>query len=76
MWKVINDAGISKVLEYRSPGRHYILLISYAIYRQELRVVSIILKGNKKTYAFTSIEELKTFLFKRKVPPHQYKIMA
>jgi len=69
MWKVINDASISKVLEYRSLGRRYVLLISYAIYHQELRAMSIVLKGNRKTYAFTSIEELKTFLSKRDVPP-------
>jgi hypothetical protein len=67
-WRVISETATSKVLEYRSPGRRYILSISYALYGQELRLLNIILEGNKKKYAFPSIDDLKSFLSKRKIP--------
>jgi hypothetical protein len=71
MWKVISETATSKVLEYKSPGRKYILSISYAFYGQELRIINIVLEGNKKKYAFPSIKDLEEFLSKRKIsPPH------
>jgi hypothetical protein len=69
MWKVISDTAISKVLEYKSPGRRYILSISYAFYGQELRIINIVLEGNKKKYGFPSIKDLEEFLSKRKISP-------
>jgi hypothetical protein len=69
MWRVISETATSKVFEYRSPGRRYILSISYTLYGQEQRIINIILEGNKKKYAFPSIEDLKEFLSKRRISP-------
>jgi hypothetical protein len=68
VWKIVSESAVSKVFEYCSPGRRYVLSISYYFSGQEVKILLIVLEGNKKRYAFLSIDDLKMFLSKRNVP--------